>query len=62
MAGRKLSKEQLARIVQLYRDGEKLDYIATIMGVSMSTVHRLAKAAGLRRGHGNRTLVPIAPA
>lgn len=52
---KRMSKEGIAKIVQMYRDGEKIDYIAAIVGCSMATVHRHAWAAGLtHRGKGNR--------
>ena len=51
---RSLTKEQVAKAIQMYRDGEKLEYIAAIVGCSTTCIHRHIKQAGLSRGKGYR--------
>ena len=51
-----LTKAQIDKAVQMYRDGEKLEYIAAIVGCSMTCIHRHVKQAGLSRGKGRRVM------
>ena len=53
---RALTKEEIAKAIQMYRDGEKLEYIAAIIGRSMTCIHRHVKQAGLSRGKGYRVM------
>ena len=49
-----LTEAEIAKAVQMYRDGEKLDYISAIIGVGTSVIQKHAKAAGLSRSQGKR--------
>ena len=49
---RAIRPEVVKKIVQMYRDGEKIEYIALTFDVSMGAVCRFAQVAGLSRGRG----------
>jgi len=49
-----ISPENKVAIVEMYRAGEKIDYIAAVFGVTITAVCRLAKIAGLSRGRGQK--------
>lgn len=46
---KRIPAETVKKIVQMYRDGEKLEYIAELCNVSMGAICRFAKEAGLAR-------------
>ena len=58
---RRISKDEDEKIVQMYSSGEKVDYIATIMDCSMTTVQRHARSAGFKRGKGCRSTTIYVP-
>ena len=49
-----ISFDDKRKIAEMYRAGEKIDYIGAVFEVSIAAVCRIAKAAGLERGRGQK--------
>lgn len=51
-----LTKAQIDKLLQMYRDGEKISYIAAIIDCGTGCISRQANLAGLSRGKGRRVM------